>query len=310
MSDNGLHHVTAYAGDIQRNLDFYRRVLGLRLVKKTVNFDDPSTYHLYYGDEAGRPGTILTFFPVAHAARGRVGIGETQETAFRVPRASIGWWTHRLIEKGVDHDALVQLFGEPVLRLRDPDGMVLALVGVDDATEGASSRTGAEVPAEHAIRGFHGVTLLLKEAEPTARILTGVFGFSEAGRDGAMTRYANGGALGGFVTLRAVGEFLRGRPGAGSVHHIAFRAKDDAEQAAMVADLTGTHGLQVTEQRDRAYFRSVYFREPGGVLFEIATDIPGFAVDEPAEALGEALKLPAFLEAHRARIEEVLPTIA
>ena len=166
MSDNGLHHVTAYAGDIQRNLDFYRRVLGLRLVKKTVNFDDPSTYHLYYGDEAGRPGTILTFFPVAHAARGQVGIGETQETAFRVPRASIGWWTHRLIEKGVDHDALVQLFGEPVLRLRDPDGMVLALVGVDEATEGAPSWTGAEVPAEHAIRGFHGVTLLLKEAEP------------------------------------------------------------------------------------------------------------------------------------------------
>ncbi|WP_027170988.1 ring-cleaving dioxygenase [Methylobacterium sp. 10] len=315
MSDNGLHHVTAYAGDIQRNLDFYRRVLGLRLVKKTVNFDDPSTYHLYYGDEAGRPGTILTFFPVAHAARGRIGIGETQETAFRVPRASIGWWTHRLIEKGVDHDALVQLFGEPVLRLRDPDGMVLALVGVDEVAEAAPAWTGAEVPAEHAIRGFHGVTLLLNEAEPTARILTGVFGFSEAGRDGAgregaMIRYANGGTLGGYVTLRAVGEFLRGRPGAGSVHHIAFRAKDDAEQASMVVDLTGTHGLQVTEQRDRAYFRSVYFREPGGVLFEIATDIPGFAVDEPAEALGEALKLPTFLEAHRARIEEVLPTIA
>ncbi|GJE18090.1 ring-cleaving dioxygenase [Methylobacterium marchantiae] len=309
MSDNGLHHVTAYAGDIQRNLDFYRRVLGLRLVKKTVNFDDPSTHHLYYGDEAGRPGTILTFFPIPHAARGRIGIGETQETAFRVPRASIGWWTHRLIEKGVDHDALVQVFGEPTLRLRDPDGMPLALVGIDDASDAAASWIRGDVPAEYAIRGFHGVTLLLGEAEPTARILTDVFGFSEAGREGTMIRYGNGGELGGFVTLRAVGEFLRGRPGAGSVHHIAFRAKDDAEQASMVSALTGSHGVQVTEQRDRAYFRSVYFREPGGVLFEIATDIPGFAVDEPADALGEALKLPAFLEPHRARIEEVLPAI-
>ncbi|WP_019906690.1 ring-cleaving dioxygenase [Methylobacterium sp. 77] len=310
MSDNGLHHVTAYAGDIQRNLDFYRRVLGLRLVKKTVNFDDPSTYHLYYGDASGHPGTILTFFPIEHAARGRIGIGETQETAFRVSRASIGWWTHRLIEKGVDHDALVQAFGEPVLRLRDPDGMPLALVGVDDAQEATTAWTGGDVPAEHAIRGFHGVTLLLSEAGPTAEILTGVFGFSEAGREGSATRYATGGGVGGFVTLKAVGEFLRGRPGAGSVHHIAFRAKDDAEQAAMVAALTGQYGLQVTEQRDRAYFRSVYFREPGGVLFEIATDVPGFAVDEPANALGEALKLPAFLEPHRARIEDALPAIA
>ncbi|RZK95568.1 MAG: ring-cleaving dioxygenase [Methylobacterium sp.] len=309
MAQNGIHHVTAFSGAAERNVEFYTRVLGLRLVKKTVNFDDPGTYHLYYGDETGRPGTILTFFPIAHAAPGRVGIGETQETAFRVPRAAIGWWTHRFIEKGVTHEALVQVLGEPTLRFRDPDGLMLALIGTDTA-ETDVPWTGAEIPAEHAIRGFHGVTLLLKEAEGTAAILTEVFGFQEAGREGAAIRYASGAPEGGFVTLRAVGEFLRGRQGAGSVHHIAFRAADDGEQARMVETLTRTYGLGVTEQRDRQYFRSVYFREPGGVLFEIATDVPGFAVDEPVETLGRDLKLPAFLESHRAQIEGHLPTIA
>jgi len=309
MAQNGIHHVTAFSGAAERNVEFYTRVLGLRLVKKTVNFDDPGTYHLYYGDETGRPGTILTFFPIAHAAPGRVGIGETQETAFRVPRAAIGWWTHRFIEKGVTHEALVQVLGEPTLRFRDPDGLMLALVGTDTA-ETDVPWTGAEILAQHAIRGFHGVTLLLKEAEGTAAILTEVFGFQEAGREGAAIRYASGAPEGGFVTLRAVGEFLRGRQGAGSVHHIAFRAADDGEQARMVETLTRTYGLGVTEQRDRQYFRSVYFREPGGVLFEIATDVPGFAVDEPVETLGRDLKLPAFLEPHRAQIEGHLPTIA
>lgn len=310
MSDTGLHHVTAFSGPAARNLDFYTRVLGLRLVKKTVNFDDPGTYHLYYGDETGRPGTILTFFPIAHAAPGRVGIGETQETAFRVPRGSIGWWTHRLIEAGVRHEALVQVFGEPTLRLRDPDGMMLALVGIDEADPDAvSSWTGGGVPAEHAIRGLHGVTLLLAEAEATAAILTGVLGLRETGREGALVRYAGSAGLGALVTLRAVGGFLPGRPGAGTVHHVAFRAADDAAQAAMV-ERAAALGLHVTEQRDRQYFRSVYFREPGGVLFEIATDVPGFAVDEPVEALGRALKLPPGLEPHRARIEDVLPKVA
>lgn len=308
MTAHGLHHVTAFAGDAARNLDFYTRVLGLRLVKKTVNFDDPGTYHLYYGDETGTPGTILTFFPIANAAPGRVGIGETSETAFRVPRASIGWWTHRLVAQGVRHEALVQVFGEPTLRFRDPDGMMLALVGVEDSGEAPAWTH--EVPAEHAVRGFHGVTLLLAEAERTAAILTGVLGFSEEGREGAATRFSSGAVPGGYVTIRAVGGFLAGRPGAGSVHHIAFRAADDAAQGAMVEVLTREHGLHVTEQRDRNYFRSVYFREPGGVLFEIATDVPGFAVDEPVETLGSALKLPAFLEPHRRQIEEVLPAVA
>jgi glyoxalase family protein len=309
MSESGLHHVTAFSGPALRNVDFYTRVLGLRLVKKTVNFDDPGTYHLYYGDETGRPGTILTFFPWEHAAPGRAGIGETQETAFRVPRAAIGYWTHRFIAQGVTHEAPAQVFGETVLPFRDPDGMALALVGTDGA-EAEPAWTGGDVPAEHAIRGFHGVTLLLREAGPTAAILTEVLGFREVGREGAQTRFRSGSDLGGSVTLRAVGDFLRGRQGAGSVHHIAFRAADDAAQAEMVRKLTQGHGLAVTEQRDRNYFRSVYFREPGGVLFEIATDVPGFAVDEPVTALGEALKLPAFLEPHRAEIEAVLPKVA
>ncbi|KQO71267.1 diguanylate cyclase [Methylobacterium sp. Leaf87] len=308
MTHHGLHHVTAFSGSALRNLDFYTEVLGLRLVKKTVNFDDPGTYHLYYGDETGRPGTILTFFPIADAAPGRVGIGETSETAFRVPRASIGWWLQRLLEAGIVHDAPVAVMGEPTLRLRDPDGTMLALVGVAEAGE-ASAWTGT-VPAEHAIRGLHGVTLLLGEAGPTAAILTDVLGFTEDAREGSSTRYASGAAEGGFVTLRAVGEFLRGRQGAGSVHHIAFRAADDAAQAAMVEALTTRHGLGVTEQRDRAYFRSVYFREPGGILFEIATDVPGFSVDEPIADLGTGLKLPAGLEPHRARIQAALPPLA
>ena len=309
MIQTGLHHVTAFSGPALRNLDFHTRVLGLRLVKKTVNFDDPGTYHLYYGDAAGQPGTILTFFPIAHAAPGRVGIGETQETAFRVPRASIGWWTHRLIEKGVAHEPLVQVFGAPTLRFRDPDGMMLALVGVDGA-EAEAAWASTEIPVEHAIRGLHGVTLLLERAEATAAILTEVLGLREEAREGNLIRFAGSAALGSFVTLRAVGGFLPGRQGAGSVHHIAFRAADDAAQAAMVRRLVEAHGLSVTEQRDRQYFRSVYFREPGGVLFEIATDAPGFAVDEPMDALGTALKLPAGLEPHRAQIEAVLPKVA
>jgi glyoxalase family protein len=310
MRHNGIHHVTAIAGPARRNLDFYTRTLGLRLVKKTVNFDDPGTYHFYYGDEAGQPGTILTFFPWEHAAPGRVGIGETLETVFRVPEGSLGYWTHRLVEHRVPHDAPVKRFGETVLAFRDPDGMRLALAAVP-GIKGEPAWGGGEVPVEHAIRGFHGVSLLLDKAAPTAAILTDVFGFAEVSREGALTRYKAGDtAIGGIVDLHEAGGFLRGRQGAGSVHHVAFRAADDAAQAEMVQRLAERHGVRTTEQRDRNYFRSVYFREPGGVLFEIATDEPGFAIDEPAAALGQALKLPPIYEADRARIEAVLPEVA
>ncbi|RFC64472.1 ring-cleaving dioxygenase [Fulvimarina endophytica] len=310
MSTHGIHHVTAIAGPASRNLDFYTRVLGMRLVKKTVNFDDPGSYHLYYGDEAGSPGTILTFFPWEHAAPGRLGVGETQETVLRVPEASIGWWAQRLIETGIDHDKPVKRFGETVLAFRDPDGMRLALAAVPGA-EAEPGYSDGSVPAEHAIRGFHSVSLLLEELEPTAAILTGVFGFERAASEESVTRFVvSDNPKGGIVDIRAVGGFLKPRFGAGSVHHIAFRAADDAEEARMVKVLAEDHGIRTTEQKDRNYFRSVYFREPGHVLFEIATDVPGFAVDEPADRLGEELKLPGGLEARRAEIEAVLPPLA
>ena len=302
----GIHHVTAISGAPARNLDFYTRVLGLRLVKKTVNFDDPGTYHLYYGDAQGAPGTILTFFPWAHAAQGRLGTGEAQETAFRVPGASLGFWAHRLVEKGVTHGAPEKRFGETALPFSDGDGMHFALVGVAAAENEKGWSNG--IPAEHAIRGFHGVTLLLGKAAPTATMLTDVLGFQAAGEEGALTRYVTDDARGGHVTLREVGEFPRGKLGRGSVHHVAFRAASDAAQAAM-AERAVALGLHVTEQKDRSYFRSIYFREPGGVLFEIATDDPGFAVDEPAESLGHALKLPRFLEPRRAELEAKLPPL-
>ncbi|QDL94362.1 ring-cleaving dioxygenase (plasmid) [Paroceanicella profunda] len=309
MHKNGIHHVTAIAGPARRNLEFYSGVLGLRLVKKTVNFDDPGTYHLYYGDETGQPGTILTFFPWEHAAPGRGGIGETQQTVFRVPAASIGYWLHRLVEKGVTHEKPVQRFGESFLAFRDPDGLRLAFAGIPGIESEAAWSTGA-IPAEHAIRGFHSVNLLLADAGRTAEVLTDVFGFAEIGQEGSLRRFAvPGTTAGGIVDLHAAGEFLKARQGAGSVHHVAFRA-DEAGQAEMVEKLARNHGLRTTEQKDRNYFRSVYFREPGGVLFEIATDDPGFSVDEPVASLGAALKLPGQYESHRETIEAALPALA
>ncbi|MBV8867802.1 MAG: ring-cleaving dioxygenase [Acetobacteraceae bacterium] len=307
---HGIHHVTAISGSAHRNVAFYTRTLGLRLVKKTVNFDDPGTYHLYYGDETGQPGAILTFFPWEQVAPGRLGVGETQETVFRVPEGSISYWTHRFVEKGIPHEALEKRFGETALSFKDPDGMRLALVAVR-GIESEPAWSGGEVPAEHAIRGFHGVSLLLREAEPTGAILTDVFGFSETGREGSTVRFkAAGTEIGGIVDIRAAGDFLRGQQGGGSVHHIAFRAADDEAEFAMRKQLAENHGIRTTDPQDRNYFRSLYFREPGGVLFEIATDVPGFAIDEPVASLGQSLKLPPQYEQHRKEIEAVLPAIA
>jgi glyoxalase family protein len=301
----GIHHVTAIAGKAQRNLDFYTRTLGLRLVKRTVNFDDPGTYHFYFGDEVGNPGTILTFFPWEHAAPGRAGIGLAQTTAFRVPAGAIGYWMHRFVEKGVACEPLAERFGEPLLTFTDPDGLGLALVGVSGA-EAEPAWSNGEIPAEHAVRGFHGVTLMLDRADPTGEILSGVLGFGAAGRDGGIVRYRSDAGIGSVVDLREVGGFLAGRMGRGTVHHIAFRAADDAEQTEMARKLTGNGWAQVTDQKDRQYFRSVYFFEPGGILFEIATDAPGFTVDEPQAQLGTTLKLPPFLEPRRQELEAVL----
>jgi glyoxalase family protein len=305
---SGIHHVTAISGKAARNLHFYTHVIGLRFVKKTVNFDDPGTYHLYYGDRVGHPGTILTFFPWEHAAPGRSGVGLTQQTAFRIPASSIGYWTHRLIENGVAHDALEKRFGESVLSFSDPDGMSLALVGAA-AAESEPAWDGSNLPAEHAIRGFHGVTLMLDDAARTAAVVRDVLGFKAIGQDGPYARLQAGEVIGGIVDIREAKGFLPGRLGRGSVHHIAFRAVDDASQAEMARKLVADHGLRPTPQIDREYFRSVYFREPGGILFEIATDDPGFAVDEPVEALGRSLKLPPFLETRRKEIEAALPEL-
>jgi len=306
---SGLHHVTAIAGNARRNFDFYTRTLGLRFVKRTVNFDDPGTYHFYYGDEIGRPGTILTFFPWEHATKGHGGVGETLQTSFRVPARSLSYWTQRLTEKGVAYDPMTKRFGESVLAFTDPDGMRLALIGISSSDNEPAWSSG-DIPVEHAIRGFHGVTLLLAATAPTGAVLTNVLGLSELGREGSVIRYqAPGSTVGGIVDIHEAKGFLPGHQGRGSVHHIAFRAADDAEQAEMARKLMTECNLRPTEQRDRNYFRSVYFREPGGVLFEIATDIPGFAVDEPIASLGHSLKLPAFLEPHRAEIEKTLPPL-
>jgi glyoxalase family protein len=305
---SGIHHVTAISGNAARNFAFYTDVLGLRFVKKTVNFDDPGTYHLYYGDRVGHPGTILTFFPWEHAAPGRAGVGQALQTTFRIPANSVGFWTHRLVEKGVTHAAPERRFGESVLPFTDPDGMSLALVG----TAGAESETAWStpgIPADYAIRGFHGVTLMVDDGAPTAAVLREVLGFRSAGEDGSLARFQATETVGGVVDIRTAKGFLPGRQGRGSVHHIAFRAPDDATQAAMAQKLVNDLGLSPTQQLDRQYFRSVYFREPGGILFEIATDAPGFAVDEPVETLGHDLKLPPFLEQRRKEIEAVLPEL-
>lgn len=304
---SGIHHVTAISGKATRNYDFYTRVLGLRFVKKTVNFDDPGTYHLYYGDEVGHPGTILTFFPWEHAAEGRGGVGLAHQTSFRVPASAIGYWTHRFVEKGVAHEALERWFGEPVLPFTDPDGMKLALVGSAGA-EFEPAWHGADISADNAIRGFHGVTLMIEDAGKTAAVLRDVLGFKEMESDGPFARFHASATVGGIIDLREAKGFLPGRLGRGSVHHIAFRAADDASQAAM-AQRVRELGLQPTQQLDRNYFRSVYFREPGHILFEIATDVPGFAVDEPVATLGRDLKLPPFLEGRRKDIEAVLPAL-
>jgi glyoxalase family protein len=252
----------------------------------------------------------LTFFPWEHVAAGRLGVGETMETMFKVPEGAIGYWTHRFIEQGVSHQGPVTRFGEKLLAFRDPDGMRLALVAVRDAAD-APAWSNDEVPSEHAIRGMHGVSLLQPDVVPTSAILTDVFGFSETAREGAIARFeAAGSKLGGIIDIHVADGFLPGRVGAGSVHHIAFRAADDATQAAMADRLARNHRIQTTEQKDRNYFRSVYFREPGGVLFELATDDPGFSADEPVASLGQTLKLPRFLEPHRKEIEAALPAVA
>jgi glyoxalase family protein len=303
----GLHHVTAIASDPQRNLDFYTGVLGLRFIKRTINFDDPGTYHFYFGDASGAPGTILTFFPWPRAARGVPGVGEAGVTSFSIPVASLDFWERHLKEAGLAVQRTGKRFDEDVLGFTDPDGMKLEIVGHEHAGK-ANPWSDAAIPPEHAIRGFSGVTLSLHSSERTANVL-GIMGFRKIAEEQNRSRYAaDGGALGNHVDLVVLPQAQHARLGRGSVHHIAFRAPDDASQLEWRAELERA-SLDVTPVLDRNYFHSIYFREPGGVLFEIATDPPGFAVDESFETLGETLKLPDWLEPHRGAIENALPRI-
>jgi glyoxalase family protein len=299
----GLHHVTAIASDPQVNLDFYTEVLGLRFVKRTVNFDDPGTYHFYFGDDAGSPGTILTFFPWPHAGRGLAGAGEVTHTAFSVPLASMEYWEQRLTAKGILFERSGKRFTEEVLTLPDPDGMKIEIVGHDDAGAVKAPRF-SDVPAAHAIRGFFGVTMLEVDAAETAKIL-GVMGFHKIAEEGKRLRFAaDGEALGNHIDVVVDPHANYGRAGAGTVHHIAFRAANDAAQLEWRAEI-GKH-IPTTPVLDRDYFHSIYFREPGGVLFELATDNPGFAIDESVESLGEELCVPEWLEPRRAELEQRL----
>lgn len=304
----GLHHITAIASDPRRNLDFYTRVLGLRFVKKSVNQDDPGTYHLYYGDYTGSPGTVLTFFPWTGLRRGRPGSGQAYATAFSIPSGSLAYWQERLHRLNVPTGKVETRFGDHVLGLLDPDGLRLELVatGEHDPRPPAPS---PNVPPAHGIRGFHSSTLALADGGETARVLTGPMGHRPVAQAGTRARFAAGpGGPGAYIDLLTDPSLPRGLSGAGTIHHVAFRVPDDATEAAARERLLA-EGLPVSPVIDRAYFKSIYYREPAGILFEIATDQPGFAIDEPVESLGTKLGLPPHLEPHRTAIEAALPAL-
>ena len=303
----GIHHVTAIAGDPQENVDFYVGVLGLRLVKRTVNFDDPESYHLYYGDAAGNPGTIMTFFSWPGSPRGRIGNGQVSATSFAVPQDSLGYWVERLLQHGVRFEQPVRRFDETVVTISDPDGLTVELVA-RAGTVGGEVWERSPVPSEYAIRGIPGVTLSERSGEVTTDLLENSLGFERIEEEDGRVRYLTAGSGGSFADVLARPDGPVGQTAVGTVHHVAWRAPDDDTQQAWREEIAA-RGFHVTPVLDRNYFHSVYFREPGGVLFEIATDPPGFAVDEDPDQLGENLKLPPWLEKDRERIEEVLPPV-
>jgi glyoxalase family protein len=304
---SGIHHVTAISSDAQRTLDFYTELLGLRLVKKTVNFDDPGTYHLYFGDEVGHPGTILTFFPWEFVGRGSPGVGTVSATSFSVPQTSLGYWEDRLKKFGVAAEFEGPRFEEEVLTLVDPDGLKFEIVGHSNVREPRPWHD-TTVPREHSIRGFYSITLSERGYEKTARLLS-FMGFRKVAESGNRFRFDVGeGGASARVDVLCLAEGRHAYMGAGCVHHVAFRVKDDEAQLDWQKRLI-ERALDVTPVRDRVYFHSIYFFEPGGVLFELATEPPGFAVDEPVDSLGEELKLPPWLESKRKQIEKLLPAI-
>jgi len=307
---NGLHHVTAISGPAQENLDFYAGILGMRLVKKSVNQDDPGTYHLFYADDSGHPGTDLTFFPWAHLAPPRMGHGLSVEVSLAVPVGSLSFWGERLSRYGVQHSGPEARFGEAALPLIDPHGMRVALVETPDGRgRDFSPSSASPVDASHQIRGLHTARLWESDAEATASFLTGVLGFAPLAEENGWQRFAlEGGGSGRVLDVRATPAERRGAWGVGAIHHLAWRVDDDEHQADVRERVERAH-RHPTPVIDRFWFRSVYFKEPGGVLFELATDGPGFAVDEAPEHLGQSLVLPPWLEPHRGEIQSVLPRL-
>ena len=304
----GIHHITAIARLAKPNVDFYTRVLGMRLLKKTVNFDDPGTYHFYYGDEKGSAGTILTFFPYEGSTPGKAGTGMAIHIGFSVPEGSFDFWKQRFEEYHVEFGHPVEKFGEPTLPFKDPDGLQLELVVPKNGDKRKPWETDA-VKEDVAIRGFHNVTLSLKSIHATSEVLTGIFDYKLLGQNGNHYRYITDAVEhAAIIDLLEEPSGTRGVGGAGTNHHIAFRVKDE-EVLMEFRKRVAAHGLDITNKIDRNYFYSLYFREPGGVLFEIATDNPGFGVDEPFDQLGTHLLLPPQYEAHRQKIESVLPKL-
>jgi glyoxalase family protein len=302
----GIHHITAIAGNAKRNFDFYTKVLGLRLVKKTVNFDDPGTYHFYFGDEVGTPGTILTFFPWEGIQQGRKGAGMATDIGYAIPVGSIPFWTERFEKNNVTVTASGKRFDQAYISIEDPDGLSLTLIETNDMRKPWLTE---EMKVDVAIRGFHSISLTLRYIDPTAKVLTEILGYKLAGVEKNTSRYATETVAGAaIVDLISAPEEKPAVNAGGTIHHLAFRVKDE-ETLMEYRRKVEQYGLSITPKIDRNYFFSLYFREPGGVLFEIATDNPGFAIDETVNELGRNLKLPAKYESHRAQIEKVLPVL-
>ena len=304
----GLHHITAIAGDAQRNYDFYTKVLGLRMLKKTVNFDDPQTYHFYFGDGVGTPGSILTFFPWPGVKKGENGAGMATGIGYSVPEGSLEFWKERFEKFNVPHNGISKKFGEDVLAFQDPDGLNLELIVPENKDMRRPWET-ADVKANVAIKGFHNVTLTLTDHNATAEILTDVFGYELVGTENNLVRFkTNAVENAAIVDILEDPKAGRGQNAGGTNHHVAFRVKDE-ETLMAFREKVMQKGLQITEKINRDYFFSLYFREPGGVLFEIATDNPGFATDETLEELGSSLQLPDRYKGARAQIEKALPEL-
>jgi glyoxalase family protein len=305
----GLHHITAIADNAKRNHEFYTKVLGLRMVKKTVNFDDPGTYHFYFGDEQGTPGTILTFFPWEGIGPGRTGTGMATDIGYSVPKGSLEFWADRFKQFNVKQDSVQERFGEQYLSFKDPDGLNIDLLIPDSEDKRIPWET-EDVKADVALRGFHNITLTLRNIKATAEILTDVLGYKLLEQEGNLYRFKTD-----AIENAAVVDLLEspgtapGHNAAGTNHHVAFRVKDDTILMEYREKVL-SKGLSITPKIDRDYFFSLYFREPGGVLFELATDNPGFTRDEPLNELGSHLKLPKQYEAARARIEKALPQLS